>query len=214
MATRVSVSATIEHELLTAGDFLEWLEPGRHADLIDGEIAMHSPVSTRHAHLLNFVDRLLGTYIDRHGLGFLFREVVAVKLSGRNVFLPDLAFYTADRADAVQATHVEGAPDLVVEVLSPRTAERDTGPKFAEYEQHGVREYWILDPETLAHRFYRRGDEYGSPGDNGRADELIEFAGGEDRIESRVVRGFFLERRWLDPAALPRIDTALLEIDR
>ena len=110
---------------------------------------MHSPVSTRHAILLNFVDRLLGTYIDRHRLGVLFREVVAVRLSGRNVFMPDLAFYTQRRIDAVRQTHVEGAPDLVVEVLGPRTAERDTGPKFAEYEQHGVREYWILDPEAI-----------------------------------------------------------------
>ena len=66
---------------------------------------MHSPVSTRHARLLNFVDRLMGIYIDGHGLGTLFREVVAVKLGGRNVFLPDLAFYRADRSDAVKETH-------------------------------------------------------------------------------------------------------------
>ncbi|TVQ19564.1 MAG: Uma2 family endonuclease, partial [Spirochaetaceae bacterium] len=127
MPTRVSASASTEYELLTASDFLDWLEPGRRADLIDGEVFVHSPVSTRHAQLLNFVDRLMGIYIDRHGLGTLFREAVAVKLGGRNVFLPDLAFYTANRADAIRPTHVEGAPDLVVEVLSPRTAERDIG---------------------------------------------------------------------------------------
>ncbi|TVQ18574.1 MAG: Uma2 family endonuclease, partial [Spirochaetaceae bacterium] len=148
MPTRMSVSADLERELLTADDFLEWLIPGRHADLIDGEIRMHSRVSTRHADLLNFVDRLLGTYVDRHGLGLLYREVVAVKLASRNVFLPDLAFYRAERAGLVRDTHIEGPPDLVVEVLSKRTADRDVGPKFAEYEQHGVTEYWILDPDT------------------------------------------------------------------
>lgn len=198
MPTRVSVSDTIDHELLTARDFLEWLEPGKHADLIDGEVYMHSPVGTRHAMLMNFVDRLIGVYVDRHKLGLLFREVVAVKLSGRNVFLPDLAFYVAERADAVKPTFIEGAPDLVVEVLSPRTAERDTGPKFAEYEQHGVREYWILDAETLAHRFYRRHD-----------DELVEYADGEARIDSEVISAFFLLRKWLDPAKLVSIDEAL-----
>ncbi len=125
-----------------------------------------------------------------------------MKLGGRNVFLPDLAFYLADRADAIQPTHVDGAPDLVVEVLSRRTAERDIGPKFAEYEQHGVGEYWILDPETLAHRFYRRD-----------GDELVEYADGADRIDSRVLPGFFLRRDWLDPTALPKIDDAMAQID-
>ena len=202
MPTRVSASASTEYELLTASDFLEWLEPGQQADLIDGEVSVHSPVSTRHALLLNFVDRLMGVYVDRHQLGTLFREVVAVKLGSRNVFLPDLAFYRAERADAVKETHAEGAPDLVVEVLSPRTAERDIGPKFAEYEQHGVREYWILDPETLAHRFYRLHGE-----------ELVEYAHGADRIDSEVLAGFFLRRGWLDPAALVRIDDAMKEIE-
>src|SRR6056297_2532930 len=110
MPTRVSLSAHTDRDLLTAADFLEWLEPGRHADLVDGEVVMHSPVSTRHADLLNFLDRLLGAYVDRHDLGRLYREVVSVRLSGRNVFLPDLAFYRASRLEAVKETHVEGAP--------------------------------------------------------------------------------------------------------
>ena len=202
MATRVSAAADLERELLTATDFIDWLEPGRHADLIDGEIFMHSPVSRRPADLLNFVDRVLGTYVDRHRLGVLYREVVAVRLSGRNVFLPDLAFYRAGREDAIRPTHIVEAPDLVVEVLSPRTADRDIGPKFAEYEQHGVREYWILDPETLAHRFYRLAGE-----------ELVEYADDAEQIDSTVVSGFFLRRPWLDPTALPRLDEALSTID-
>jgi Uma2 family endonuclease len=197
MPTRVSAAADLEKELLTAADFLEWLEPGRHADLIDGEIFKHSPVSIRHADLLNFVDGLLRLYIERHDLGMLYREVVAVRLSGRNVFLPDLAFYRAGREQSIQPTHLAGAPDLVVEVLSPRTADRDIGPKFAEYEQHGVREYWVLDPETLAHRFYRLEKE-----------ELVEYADGAETIDSTVVAGFFLRRQWLDPGKLPRIEDA------
>ena len=107
MPTRVSAAADLERELLTAEDFLEWLEPGRTADLIDGEVCMHSPVSIRHARLLNFLDRLLGTYVDRHRLGELFREEVAVRLSSRNVFQPDLAFYRADRNNQVRENHVE-----------------------------------------------------------------------------------------------------------
>lgn len=163
---------------------------------------MHSPVSIRHADLLNFLDRLLGAYVDRRRLGFLYREVVAVRLSSRNVFLPDLAFYGVQRKRQIRENHIEGAPDLVVEALSSRTADRDVGPKFAEYEQHGVTEYWILDPETLAHRFYRRSGEL-----------LVEYAEGAAKIESQVIESFFVMRDWLDPTRLPTIVEALGQIE-
>lgn len=198
MPTRVSESSAVERDLLTSEEFLQWLEPGRHADLIDGEVFMHSPVSIRHADLLNFIDFVLRSYIERFDLGVLYREVVAVRLSSRNTFLPDLAYYRKDRRHLVRESYVAGPPDLVVEALSPRTADRDTGPKFAEYEQHGVNEYWILDPETLAHRFYRREGEL-----------LVEFADGESRIASAVLPGLFLEREWLDPGRLPAASSAL-----
>ena len=194
--------AAVERELLTAEDFLEWLEPGRCADLIGGEVAMHSPVSVRHADLLNFLDGILRLYVDRRRLGFLYREVVAVRLSARNTFQPDLAFYRAERRSAIRRNHVEGAPDLVVEMLSPRTADRDTGPKFAAYQRHGVIEYWILDPEALAYRFYRRAGEL-----------LIEYAAGEEKIDSRAVPGFFLMREWLDPRRTPPILEAFTRIE-
>ena len=195
-------AAAVEHELLTAEDFLEWLEPGRCADLIAGEIAMHSPVSVRHADLLNFLDGILRLYVDRRRLGFLYREVVAVRLSARDTFQPNLAFYRAARSGLIRDNHVEGAPDLVVEVLSPRTADRDTGPKFAAYERHGVIEYWILDPETLAHRFYRRAGEL-----------LVEYAAGAAKIDSRAVPGFFVMREWLDPRRTPPILEAFTRIE-
>ena len=59
-------------------------------------------------------------------------------------------FYRADRKGQIRDNHVDGAPDLVVEVLSPRTAYRDVGPKFAEYEQYGVVEYTPTITHALA----------------------------------------------------------------
>ena len=202
MATKLHPAVDLERDLLTAGEFLEWLEPGTGADLIDGAIFMHSPVSIRHARLLNFLDWLLRAYVDRHRLGELFREEVAVRLSSRNAFQPDLAFYRAERRSAIRANHVEGAPDLAVEVLSPGTAGRDVGPKFAEYERHGVIEYWIPDPETLVHRFYRR-----------RGELLVEYAAGSSKIESAAVPGFFVLREWLDPDRLPPLAESLARIE-
>ena len=202
MPTRVSAAVDLERELLTAEEFLDWLAPGTFADLIDGEVFMHSPVSIPHADLLNFLDAVLRLYIDRRRLGFLYREVVAVRLDRSNVYLPDLAFYRAERRTDLRRYHVEGAPDLVVEVLSPRTAARDTGPKFAAYEQHGVTEYWVLDPQTLAHRFYRRA-----------GDELAEYAQGAAKIESHAVPGFFVLREWLDPERHPPLAESLATIE-
>ncbi len=147
-------------------------------------------------------DGVLRWYIDRRRLGFLYREVVAVRLSSGSVFQPDLACYRAERRSAIRHDHVEGAPDLVVEVLSPRTAGRDTGPKFAAYERHGVIEYWVLDPQTLGHRCYRRD-----------GDELVEYAAGAVKIESIAVPGFFVLREWLDPERTPSITESLALIE-
>ncbi len=198
MPTLVSESKTIRRELWTADDFLEWLEPGIHADLIDGEKFMHSPVNLIHADLLNFVDRLLGAYIEARRLGKLYREVVAVKLGSRNVFMPDLAFVPAARVPDLADTFVPFTPALVVEALSPRTADRDVGPKFAAYEEHGVLEYWVLDPLTLDHRFYKREGEL-----------LVAFAEDEEIIRSTAVAGFRMRRSWLDPKKLPEVRPCL-----
>lgn len=202
MPTMVSESDKVERKLWTATDFLEWLKPGVHADLIDGEKFMHSPVNFRHARLLNFLFSLMHLYVERNKLGEVHREVVAVRLSTRNVFLPDLAYFTTEQLGRLTESHAPFAPALVVEALSPWSADRDVGPKFATYEEHGVREYWILDPDTRAHRFYRRQGE-----------ELVEFAVGELLIRAQAIPGFWVRRDWLNadplPAAAPCLDEIL-----
>lgn len=202
MLMTMHLSAAETLTLWSDRDFLDWLQPGTHADLIDGEIFMHSPVNLNNARLLNFLDRLMGSFIEERRLGELHREVVAVRLSSRNVFLPDLSYFTAEQVARLETTHAPFAPALVVEALSPRTADRDVGPKFAAYEEHGVEEYWILDPETLAHRFYRREE-----------DLLVEFAHGEPVIRSHALPGFFVRRDWLDPASLRAVAAARAELD-
>lgn len=201
MPTVVTVTDKEQRQLWTADEFLEWLAPGVHADLIDGEKFMHSPVNFKHANLLNFLQLLLGLYIERKRLGRLYREVIAVRLGSRNVFLPDLCFFTNEQVVRLAPAHAPFAPMFVVEALSPGSDDRDTGPKFAAYEEHGVQEYWILDPEHLAHRFYRREGEF-----------LVEFAAGADRIEARTIPGFWVKRSWLNPEQLPAVEACFREI--
>ena len=202
MPTLVSESAKVERKLWTANEFLDWLQPGVHADPINGRKFMHSAVNSRHAKLLNFLDRFLGMYLETSGIGGnLFREVVAVRLTSRNVFLPDLSWFSPAQSARLLLAHASFAPAWVAEALSPRTAARDIGPKFAAYERNGSNEYWILDPETLAHRFYARED-----------DLFVEFAQCEEMIRSREIAGFYVRRQWLDPAALPKVSDCLGEI--
>jgi Uma2 family endonuclease len=201
MSTIVSMSDVEQQSLLTAEEFLDWLKPGVHADLIDGEIVTHAPVNLRHADLLNFVDLLLRSFIEARKLGKLYREVVAVRLSVLQVYLPDLAFFTNEQVSQLKPTQAPIAPTLVVEALSPGTASNDVGDKFAAYELHGVLEYWVIDPDHLAHRFYRRQGEV-----------LAEFAAGEETIRSVTVPGFLLKRSWLNPEKLPDAKVCLSEI--
>jgi Uma2 family endonuclease len=184
--TIVSAGEGLERELWTSDEFLDWLEPGVFADLIDGAKCMHSLVSLRHANLVNFLDNLLRLYLESKSLGRLYRESVAIRLSSRNTFLPDLSYFTREQVERLGETFVPFAPTWVCEVLSPGTAENDIGPKFAAYEEHGVQEYWILDPQTLVHRFFSRQGEL-----------LAEFAAGNDRIVSRSIPGFWVARDWL-----------------
>lgn len=188
---------------LTSEQFLDWLEPGLHADLIGGEIHMHSPVNLRHANLVNFLDRLLAGYLEEAGLGVLHRETVAVRLSIRETFLPDLSYFTKSQAARLLPTHAPFAPTLVIEVLSAATADNDRQRKFAAYELHGVQEYWILDPDGLDHHFYRRA-----------GDMLAEFAAGAPRIESASIPGFAVRRDWLNPDRLPRVADCLAKLRR
>lgn len=202
MPTVVAINAGRETTLWTDADFLRWLDPGEHADLIDGERFMHSPVSLKHADLLNFLDEFLRRWL-RAAVpgGRLYREVVAVRLSQRNVFLPDLCWFAADQAAQLTPTHAPFAPSWVCEVLSPRTADRDIGPKFAAYEEHGVLEYWVLDPDSLDHRFFAREGDY-----------LTEFDSGQPWVASRLWPGLALRRDWLDPEHLPDVDACLAEV--
>ena len=100
----------------------------------------------------------LDRVVDQGRLGLLLYAPVDVVLSNIDVVEPDLVFISAARLAIVGETHVQGAPDLVVEILSPSTRRRDEITKRHLYEQHGVPEYWVVDPELDAIKVYRLGE--------------------------------------------------------
>lgn len=110
---------------------------------------------------------------------------------GLNVLRPDVSFITNERPHIVD-DYIYGAPDLVCEVLSPTTAQRDLGCKAELYLRHGVHEYWILDPARRALEKRRNTGHAWST-------ERAGLKGGA--IESTILPGLTVTARHLfDPA--------------
>lgn len=196
-----AVKRSVYPRLWTADEFLDWLQPKIYADLIGGQKYMHSPANFRHGTILNTVQWLLMGYIDAKQMGWVHRENIAVRFDARNVFMPDLIYFTNEQVGRLLPGYAQFAPMLVVEALSKATAKRDTGIKFAAYEQFGVQEYWVLDPMEGEHRFYAREGEL-----------LVEFAREAERIDAKSVPGFYLRRSWLDPVNPPSVTQCLREM--
>src|SRR5262249_3996593 len=125
--------------------FCSLVEDGHKADLIDGAIYMASPDNTDANELSVWLIRLIGDYVELKDLGRLFASRVAFRLNETNYPEPDIGFMRKDRLGKVHRGHVDGPPDLAVEIVSPESVERDYEKKRKQYERAGVEEYWIID---------------------------------------------------------------------
>ena len=92
-------------------------------------------------------------------MGEVYVAPFDVVLSDTDVVQPDVLFVSKRRSDIITPDNIRGAPDLVVEILSPATAERDRTIKLDLYAQHGVQEYWIVDPDAKSITVLVRGGE-------------------------------------------------------
>lgn len=115
-------------------------------ELLGGELLMTpSPTWKHQAVLLRLANRLQ-TFVEEHRLGHVAVSPLDVVLSEHNVAQPDILFISQERADIIDEDgDVRGAPDLVIEILSPSTIERDRTTKRTLYARYGVREYWLVD---------------------------------------------------------------------
>ena len=145
---------------ITWQDVQQMPDDGNRYEAIEGDLYMTPAPSPRHQILLlRLYDALAAVLRERHG-GVLLVAPVGVEFpsTGEGV-QPDLLFVSDERRRIIRDTSVRGAPDLVVEILSPSTASHDRGPKRRLYERQGVREYWIVDPDENAVDVWRFGDQ-------------------------------------------------------
>lgn len=132
----------------------------RRYELLHGDLYMVPAPTTRHQQISINLSLLLQRHVKSHRLGEILYSPVDVILGhgdAREVVQPDLLFVATGRLHIVKLHGIEGPPDLVVEILSPGTEERDRGYKLTMYARHGVPEYWIIDPHTRTMDLYRTG---------------------------------------------------------
>lgn len=195
--------ATYEEYLAAAGEsrIVEW---------VDEEIIEYMPPSAFHQKVTWFLFSLLRSFAERFDLGMVGAGPLEVKLwAGGPSREPDVFFLSEARLVSLDEQRFTGAPDLVIEVVSPGSVREDRVRKFTEYEQAGVREYWLVDPRPHQRTVecYRR-DEAGvfAPVDvteDGRLHSAVLTHGGAS---------FWLHVDWLWQEPLPKTAAALQQI--
>lgn len=133
---------------LTFEQFRELPIDGKRYELVHGEVHVTPSPATRHQFTLQHLAVSLGYYVIQNRLGEVSQAPLDVRLGEETVLQPDLIFISTARAGIIQENWIEGAPDLVVEVLSPSTAGHDRAVKLPIYAQAGVPELWFIDPKA------------------------------------------------------------------
>ena len=132
---------------LTVRDYLAIPEDDENRyELIDGELYMAPAPTWEHQESIGNLFFVLRGFVRANGLGRVVPSPVDVYLSNEDVFQPDIVFVSVERLDIIHSSGVHGAPDLVIEMLSPGTARRDRILKRERYEMFDVGEYWQADP--------------------------------------------------------------------
>lgn len=150
------VSAQIK---LTYEDYVDFPEDGRRHELLEGDHVVTPAPNIRHQIIVANLFRLLGAFTHERRVGTVLSAPTDVALSEHDVVQPDLLFVAADHQDRMGEASVNGAPDLVVEIVSESTRRRDEVLKRHLYERHGVGEYWVVDPAVETLKVYRRTEQ-------------------------------------------------------
>jgi Uma2 family endonuclease len=187
---------------LSYEEFIAQSSDGTWAEWVDGEV-LFMTVANEHTDIAGFLQSLLRIFAEAHNLGRVFFEPFQMKtgpnLPGR---APDVFFVAADNLAHLKKFFFNGPADLVIEVISTESRSRDRGEKFYEYEEGGVREYWLIDPQRKQAEFYQRGD-------NGFYRAVPADESG--LYHSQVLPGLWIKIEWLWQEPLPQLLSILKE---
>ncbi len=206
MAATATVDKTAPQRLkMSYEDYLAYAGESQIVEWDEGEVIVYTPPIDLHQDLVRFLIGLLDSFIVFFNLGVLRPAPFEVKLwpdgPSRE---PDIFFFGAKKRSQLTDKRFEGAPDLMVEIISPDSVSEDRVRKFTRYEQAGVKEYWIIDPRP----HQQQVDFYALGNDNQYHAAPVSDDG---RYYSAVLPNFWLKLDWLWAAELPNPQLALAE---
>ena len=164
----------------TYADYLQTPEGGKF-QLIAGEILEMTSPSLYHQEILLNIISEFRHFLNKNIIGKVFVAPLDVYFSDTEVYQPDILILLIESFSKMKENKIEGAPDLVVEVLSPSTAYYDLKHKKSIYEKQGVKEYWIVDPMEKSVEIFENI--------SGKLNSLGEFSKSES-IQSKLIYGF------------------------
>ena len=149
---------------LSYEDYVGFPDDGKRHELIHGEHYVTPAPLTKHQTISGNLQGHIFQHCQQTKSGRVFVAPTDVKFTETDVVQPDLLFISKDQFHIITRENIQGAPDLIVEILSDSTRRRDERLKRTLYEQHGVKEYWIVDPELDSIKLYRlRDGRYDAP---------------------------------------------------
>lgn len=132
--------------IYTYDDYLK-IDDDKQYELIGGKLILVPAPRTIHQIISLELAATLLDHVRKNKLGRIITAPTDVLLSPTEKPQPDILFISKERLDIITEMNVQGAPDLVVEILSPSTSKKDRVEKSRMYYKHGVKEYWIVDPD-------------------------------------------------------------------
>lgn len=180
---------------MTYEQFLKWTDEDARAEWVRGHVLHYPSASATHQRIKGFLLSLLMTHVEDHDAGEIlmapFQMFLPQVPSGRE---PDILYIAKANLSRLTNFYLDGPATLAVEIVSPESRLRDRSTKYAEYEQEGVREYWLLDPELKTADFFVLGAQ-------GRYEAHAPTA--EGIYHSAVLPGFWMNVQWLWQDPLP-----------
>jgi len=169
----------------TADDYAQ-LPESAPFQLIQGKLIFMAAPRINHQKISSKLNRLIGNYVELHSLGECLCAPTDVKFNEKNVVQPDLLYVSISRKHIINELNIGGAPDFVVEILSPGNTQAEMDAKMHLYGKYEVVEYWIVKPNEERIEVYHNKQQ-----------EMVlqQEAGMEDTIKSVAIAGFELEVR-------------------
>jgi len=145
-----AIQAAITNDRVYTYEEYSRLPEGAPYQLIGGELVLTPAPTTYHQIISMKLGTKMASYVMEKDLGLVLFAPVDVYFENTETYQPDIIFIVKERLTIIEKDKINGAPDMVVEILSPGTGYYDLKKKFKTYENHGVKEYWIVDPEDCS----------------------------------------------------------------